>query len=96
MSVIYSIENGEENTPALREVMLAEKHPDGSPVYTPLVCVGLMVFYVLAMQCLSTVAVVRRETNSWKWPLFQIGYMSVLAWLGAFLVFQVGRLLGWS
>lgn len=79
MSVIYSIENGKEDTPALRDAMLAEKRADGSPVYTPLVCIGLMVFYVLAMQCLSTVAVVRRETNSWKWPLFQIGYMSALA-----------------
>lgn len=96
MSVIYSIENGEEDTAALREVMLKEKHANGSPIYTPLVCVGLMVFYVLAMQCLSTVAVVRRETNSWKWPLFQIGYMSLLAWVGAFLVFQVGHLLGFS
>jgi ferrous iron transport protein B len=96
MSVIYSIENGEEDTPALREAMLKEKRTDGSPVFTPLVCVGLMVFYVLAMQCLSTVAVVRRETNSWRWPLFQIGYMSLLAWVGAFLVFQVGHLLGYS
>ena len=96
MSVIYSIENGEEDTPALREAMLAEKRPDGSRVYTPLVCVGLMVFYVLAMQCLSTVVVVRRETNSWKWPLFQIGYMSLLAWMGAFLVFHIGHMLGFS
>jgi ferrous iron transport protein B len=55
-----------------------------------------MVFYVLAMQCLSTVAVVRREINSWKWSLFQLGYMTLLAWLGAFLVFQGGRLLGFS
>ncbi len=96
MAVIYSIENGEEDTPALREAMLAERRPDGSPIYTPLVCVSLMVFYVLAMQCLSTVAIVRRETNSWKWPLFQIAYMSALAWFGAFLVFQGGRLLGLS
>lgn len=96
MAVIYSIENGEEDTPALREAMLAERRPDGLPVFTPLTCLSLMVYYVLAMQCLSTVAVVRRETNSWKWPLFQIGYMSALAWLGAFLVFQGGRLLGFS
>lgn len=96
MSVIYSIENGEEDTTALRQAMLTEKHPDGSPVYTPLVCLGLLVFYVLAMQCLSTVVIVRRETNSWRWPLFQLGYMSVLAWCGAFLVFNIGRLFGFS
>jgi ferrous iron transport protein B len=96
MSVIYSIENGEEDTPALRDAMLGEKRADGSGIYTPLVCLSLMVFYVLAMQCLSTVAVVRRETNSWRWPLFQLGYMTLLAWLGAFLVFQLGSLLGSS
>lgn len=94
MSVIYSIENGEENTPALRDAMLAERNHDGTATYTPLVCLSLMVFYVLAMQCLSTLAVVRRETNSWRWPAFQFGYMAGLAWLGAFLVFQGGRLLG--
>lgn len=96
MSVIYSIESGEEDTPALRDAMLAERRPDGARAYTPLTCLSLMVFYVLAMQCLSTVAVVRRETNSWKWPLLQVGYMTALAWLGAFAVFQVGRWLGYS
>jgi ferrous iron transport protein B len=54
------------------------------------------VFYVLAMQCISTVAVMRRETNGWKWPLFQVLYMSVLAWGMAFLIYQGGRLLGYG
>jgi ferrous iron transport protein B len=96
MSIIYSIENGEEETTALRDAMMREKRADGSPTYTPLVCLSLMVFYVLAMQCLSTLAVVRRETRSWGWPLFQFAYMTLLAWLAAFLVFQGGRLLGFS
>ena len=96
MSVLYSIEDGDAQSPELHSQMLQAKRGDGLPVYTPLVCLGLMVFYVLAMQCLSTVAIVRRETNSWKWPLFQIAYMSTLAWLAAFLVFQVGRLLGYT
>ena len=96
MSVIYSIESGKEDTPALRQAMLGERRADGSGTYTPLVCLSLMVFYVLAMQCLSTLAVVRRETNSWRWPLFQFAYMTMLAWLGAFLVFQGGRILGWG
>jgi ferrous iron transport protein B len=74
--------------------MQEQKRPDGSPVYTPLVAVTLMVFYVFALQCVSTVAVVRRETNSWKWPLFQWVYMGVLAWGLAFLAFQGGRWLG--
>ncbi len=71
-----------------------EKWPDGRAVFTPLVCLSLMVFYVFAMQCLSTVAVVRRETNGWKWPLFQIAYMTASAWLASFVVYQGGRLLG--
>jgi len=58
--------------------------------------VSLMVFYVFALQCASTVAVVRRETNSWRWPLFQWTYMGCLAWIFAFLVYQGGRLLGWG
>jgi len=96
MSIIYSVENGEEDTDSMRDRMLAETHPDSSPVYTPLVIFGLMVFYVLAMQCLATTTVVRRETASWKWPLFQLAYMSALAWGGALLVYQGGRLLGLS
>jgi ferrous iron transport protein B len=97
MSIVYAVESAdEEDIAPLRDAMTAERHDDGSPVFTPLVCVGLMVFYVLAMQCISTVAIVRRETNSWRWPLFQIAYMTVLAWLGAFVVYQGGRLLGWS
>ena len=96
MSIIYAVEGGAEDTDSMRERMLAETHPDGTPVYTPLVIFGLMVFYVLAMQCLPTSAVVRRETGSWKWPLFQLAYMTALAWTGAFLVYQGGRLLGFS
>ena len=94
MSIIYSIENGEEDTGALREAMLGETRDDGTPLYTPLLCVSLLVFYVLAMQCLPTTAVVRRELGSWKWALFQLAYMTVLAWGAATLVYQGGRLLG--
>jgi ferrous iron transport protein B len=96
MSVIYSVQDGEKNAPALRDAMLAERKTDGKPVFTPLVCVSLLVFYVLAMQCLSTVAVVRRETNSWRWPLFMIAYMTGLAWGASFLVMQAGHWLGFT
>jgi ferrous iron transport protein B len=95
MSVIYSVEDGEKNAPALRDAMLAERRPNGAPVFTPLVCLSLLVFYVLAMQCLSTVVVVRRETNSWRWPIFQFAYMTGLAWVASFLVLHVGHLLGY-
>ncbi len=63
---------------------------------SPLVAVCVMVYYVLAMQCLSTVAVVKRETNGWKWPLFMTGYMTALAWVVTFLVYQIGTALGWG
>jgi ferrous iron transport protein B len=97
MSIVYAVESeDEEDITPLRDTMRAEKHHDGSPVFTPLVCLGLMVFYVLAMQCISTVAIVRRETNSWRWPLFQIAYMTALAWLGAFVIYQGGKLLGFQ
>jgi ferrous iron transport protein B len=76
--------------------MRSELRADGSPVFTPLVCIGLMVFYVLAMQCVSTLAIVRRETNSWRWPLFQLFYMTALAYLAALIVYQGGRLLGFQ
>jgi len=95
MAIVYNVEGDmKEGTSSLRETMRAERRADGTPVFTPLVCMGLMVFYVLAMQCLSTVVIVRRETNSWRWPLFQVALFTVLAWVGAFAVFQGGRLLG--
>ena len=97
MAIVYNVESeNKEDIAPLRDVMIGEKRANGAPVFTPLVCIGLMVFYVLAMQCISTVAIVRRETNSWRWPLFQIAYMTSLAWVGAFIVYQGGRLLGFQ
>jgi ferrous iron transport protein B len=99
MSVVYNVgddRGDEEMTKSLAESMRSQRREDGSLVYTPLVAVTLMVFYVFALQCVSTVAVVRRETNSWKWPLFQWVYMGVLAWVLAFLTYQGGRLLGFG
>ncbi len=97
MGIVYSVENsgGEPPVAALSQTMRSEKRGDGTPVYTPLTGTSLMVFYVLAMQCLSTLAIVRRETNSLRWPAFQFLYMTGLAYGAALLVFQGGRLLGW-
>lgn len=86
----------DEETPALRERIAHAKRPDGSPVYTPLVGASLLVFFALAMQCLSTVAVLRKETGSWRWPTFVMVGMTGLAWVCALLVFQGGRLLGFT
>lgn len=96
MSTVYNVGAGDsdEQTKALTESLREQKRPDGTPVYTTLTALTLMVFYVFAMQCVSTVAVVRRETNSWKWPFFQWLYMGVLAWVLAFLTYHGGRWLG--
>lgn len=94
MSIVYNVEDGDDVTQPLSTAMLNEKWPDGRPVFTPLVCISVMVFYVLAMQCISTIAVVKRETNSWRWPLFQLAYMTGAAYLASLIVYQGGKLLG--
>lgn len=100
MSVVYNVgdtDAGDEAaTTSLAKTLREEKRADGTPAYTTLVGVTLMVFYVFALQCVSTIAVVRRETNSWKWPLFQLLYMTALAWGMAFITYQGGKLLGWG
>jgi ferrous iron transport protein B len=97
MSTVYNVGgSGEPETRALAQVLREQTRPDGSPLYTPLLSITLMVFYVFALQCVSTVMVVRRETNSWKWPLFQWLYLGTLAWVLAFLTWHGGRWLGWN
>jgi ferrous iron transport protein B len=97
MGVVFGVEdNQSEDTTPLRKALVEAKWPTGAPLFTPLVCLTLMVFYVFAMQCMSTVAVVKRETNSWRWPLFQIAYMTGTAWLMCFVVYQTGRALGFG
>jgi ferrous iron transport protein B len=97
MSTVYNVGaagKSEAETQNLAQTLREQKRPDGTVIFTPLVAVTLMVFYVFALQCVSTVAVVRRETNSWKWPAFQWAYMGVLAWGLAFVTYQGGKLLG--
>jgi ferrous iron transport protein B len=95
MGLVYGIGQGadEESTP-LREHLRSDARADGRPAYTPLVGLSLMVFFALACQCMSTLAIVRRETKSWKWPGFLLLYTTTLAWFMSFLVYQGGRLLG--
>jgi ferrous iron transport protein B len=93
MGIVYGLGDAEEGA-LLRDQMRAETRADGRPAYTPLMGLSLMIFFALACQCMSTLAVVRRETKTWRWPLFMFGYMTSLAWAASFLVFQGGRLLG--
>ncbi len=97
LSIIYNVGRDEnEESETLIGAVRDAKTDDGRPVWTPLTALSLMVFFVLAMQCMSTLAVVRRETNSWSWPLFMFGYMTVLAYLGALVTYQGGRALGFG
>lgn len=96
LSILYNVGGDADETDGLASALRDAKRPDGLPVWTPLTSISLMVFFVLAMQCMSTVAIVRRETNSWRWPLFMVAYMTILAYLGAFVTYQGGRLLGFS
>ncbi len=97
LGIVYSVGGeADEGSQPLRDALRAEKRADGKPAYTPLVGISLMIFFALACQCMSTLAVVRRETRSWRWPLFLFGYMTTLAWIASFGVYQVGRLLGFG
>lgn len=87
MATLYSVAADEENGP-LKEKMSAARRKDGTPVYTLATGLSLMIFYVFAMQCMSTLAIVKRETKSWKWPLIQFTYMTVLAYILSFVVYQ--------
>jgi ferrous iron transport protein B len=90
MATIYSVGEDSKNQRNVRQKMAAAINPDtGKPLYTIAVGFSLMLFYAFAMQCMSTVAVVFRETGSWKWPLLQIVYMSALAYFSSMLVYQL-------
>ncbi|MDH3623471.1 MAG: ferrous iron transport protein B [Myxococcales bacterium] len=96
LGVVFGIGEADEENKPLRQALQEARHSDGTPVMTPLSGVSLMVFFLLACQCMSTIAVVRRESGSWKWPVFLFAYMTVLAYTGSFLVYQGGRLLGFE
>lgn len=87
MATLYSVE--EDDDSSLREKMQSATWNDGSKVYTLPAALSLMVFYVLAMQCMSTLAIVKRETKSWKWPTIQLVYMTVLAYVMSWVVYQI-------
>ncbi|MDG2383618.1 MAG: ferrous iron transporter B [Pirellulaceae bacterium] len=90
LAIIYGIgEDNAEDEDRLTETLREQKHSDGTPVYSQATCLSLLVFYVLAMQCLPTQVVTRRETGSWSWALFQFGYMTTLAYVAALATYQI-------
>ena len=96
LGLVYGIgSDTDEESGSLREALKNERNPQtGAAVYTPLVGLSLMIFFLFACQCMSTLAVVRRETMSWRWPAFMFGYMTVLAYVASLAVYQGGKLLG--
>ena len=94
-SILYNIEaeNAEEKV-SLSTALKNDRYPDGSRVYTPLIAISLLVFFVYAAQCMSTFAIIKRETRSWLWPSLMIVYMNILAYTASLIVFQGGKLIG--
>ena len=97
LSTIYNVEDDGENMVNLKEAMKNDINPvTGKNVFTPLVAISIMVFYVYAAQCVATFAIVKTETNTWKWPIFMIAYMTLLAYIMSFLVYNLGQYFGFS
>jgi ferrous iron transport protein B len=89
MATIYSIGSAGEDDVSIRERMKSEMRPDGKPTYSMATALSLLIFYVFALQCMSTIAVVKRETRSWKYPIIQFLFMGALAYLGSLLVYNL-------
>jgi len=97
MATVFNLDETHKSGTPLHAVLATATDPrTGHRAYTPLVGLSLMVFFALACQCMSTVAVVRRETNSWRWPIAMVVMMNVMAWIASFLLFQGGRMLGYG
>lgn len=96
LNTLYSVQQSDDEAfISLKEKIRADKRSDtGAPVFTTLTAISLMLFYALSMQCMSTIAVVRRETNTWKWPIIMFVYMTTLAYIVSFTFFQAGKALG--
>ena len=96
LGIVFGIAEADEKSVSLRSSLRNARRADGAPLMTPLTGISLMVFFVLACQCMSTLVVVRKESGSWRWPVFMFGYMSVLAYVASLTVYQVGSAFGWG
>jgi len=97
MATMYNLSGERDPNASLRTTLTRVKDDrSGKPLYNALSAVSLMVFFALAFQCMSTVAVVRRETGGWRWPVFMLVFMNAMAFVASLAVFQAGRALGWG
>lgn len=100
LGTLYSLGDVEASAdnpdPRLKDALRNAKGPDGKPTMNGLIALAAMVFFALCSQCAATLAAIRRETHSWRWPIFVFGYMTLLAWLAAVAIYQIGTLLGFG
>jgi len=94
LGTLYSAGEVDEESESLRHALQNQTRSDGSKIYSPLVAYALMVFVLLYIPCVATIAAIKRETNSWKWPMFTVFYTTLVAWVVTFIIYQGGRLLG--
>jgi ferrous iron transport protein B len=96
LAIVFDVGEADEQSVPLRQALRRARWPDGRVLFSPLAGVSLMVFFVLACQCMSTIAVVRRESGSWRWSAFMFGSMTLVAYVASLAVYQVGRIFGWG
>ena len=89
LATIYSVEADDENTTTIKQKMASEVNATGGKLFNFPVGMSLLVFYAFAMQCMATLAIVKRETKSWKWPLIQLFGMTGLAYISSFIIYQI-------
>lgn len=100
LGTLYSLgeveASADDPDPRLKDALRNAKGPDGKPTMNGLIALAAMVFFALCSQCAATLAAIRRETHSWRWPIFTFTYMTVLAWLAAVAIYQIGTMLGFG
>ena len=94
LGTLHSVGEVDEESESLRQRLQSQTRPDGSKKFNPLVAYSIMIFVLLYIPCIAVIAAVKRETNSWKWPIFMIFYTTGIAWIASFIFYQGGRLLG--
>ena len=94
LGTLHSVGEADEESENLRQKLQSQTRPDGSKKFNPLAAYSIMIFVLLYIPCIAVIAAVKRETNSWKWPIFMVFYTTGVAWIASFIVYQGGRLLG--
>ena len=96
LGTIYSLGEVDEESTSLRDALRGATWSDGRKVFDIPVALSIMVFFALCAQCVSTLAVIQRETGRWRWPVLTFVYMTALAYIGAFVTYQLGVAIGWG